>query len=215
MRKMGKRILIFTGGSLSDWAVEEIQDGDFLIGADRGAHFLIQHGKVPHVAVGDFDSVTEEEFGRIQRTSLETISCDALEKDLTDTELAFDLALSYDAEEIVIIGALGTRFDHSLANVHLLVKGLAKHVLCKIVDQKNEILLADRPMQIVKGKYSHVSLLPLTPQVTGITLEGFQYPLTNAVLTLGQSLGISNRLLDESGIVHLETGQLLIIKSRD
>ncbi|WP_338012242.1 hypothetical protein [Paenibacillus beijingensis] len=62
--------------------------------------------------------------------------------------------------------------------------------------------------------YDQVSLLPLSPVVTGITLTGFQYPLTDAELTIGQSLGISNRLLDRTGTISISEGHLLVIQSR-
>jgi len=60
-----------------------------------------------------------------------------------------------------------------------------------------------------------VSLLPLTPVVTGITLEGFRYPLTNARLEIGQSLGISNVLEASEGAVTVGDGMLLVMFSRD
>ncbi|ANE47811.1 thiamine pyrophosphokinase [Paenibacillus swuensis] len=212
---MDQRILIFTGGNLSDWALDEIQEGDYLIGADRGAHFLVEHGRTPNLAVGDFDSVNSEEMNYIEQHSLETRAFDPVDKDWTDTELAYDMAIAKTPQEIILIGALGTRFDHSLANVHLLLKGLRSGIPSKIVDEKNEIIVADKPITIYKGKYSNVSLLPLTPEVQGITLEGFLYPLHNAVLTMGQSLGISNRLLSDKGTVEINKGQVLIIKSKD
>jgi thiamine pyrophosphokinase len=129
--------------------------------------------------------------------------------------MAFDWALQQHPREIVLLGALGTRFDHSLANVHLLAKGLQEGILCRIVDAHNEVLLIDRRAEVRKGRFSHVSLLPLSMEVTGITLEGFQYPLHNATLRIGQSLGISNVLLQDVGIVTIGQGRLLVIQSTD
>ena len=60
-----------------------------------------------------------------------------------------------------------------------------------------------------------ISLIPYTEKVTGITLTGFYYPLEDAELTLGISLGISNELVDEIGIIQIGRGNLLVIESRD
>ncbi|WP_282939277.1 thiamine diphosphokinase [Paenibacillus sp. RC67] len=211
------RIIIFSGGNLGPWALRLIQPGDLLVGADKGALFLLQHGFTPDLALGDFDSVTPEEALRIERDSKRFITCDPVMKDLTDTEMAMNWALEQQPTEIVLCGVLGTRWDHSLANLHLLRKGLEAGVLCSIVDAYNRITLTDnrRPLQIHNNQYSHVSLLPLSLDVTGITLEGFQYPLHNATLTIGQSLGISNVLIEPVGVITISSGMLIVIQSSD
>lgn len=212
---MADRIVIVTGGTLGDWALAHIRPGDVLIGADRGALFLVRHGLRPAVALGDFDSVTAAEREEIRRGSDAFVDCDPVRKDWTDTEMAFDTALERQPDEIVLLGALGSRFDHTLANAHLLRKGLEKGIDCTIVDACNEVRLIDRAAELVRGGYTHVSLLPLTMQVTGITLHGFRYPLTDAVLTIGQSLGISNVIERERGGITIRDGLLLVIQSKE
>lgn len=211
----GKRIVIVTGGTLGDWVLEEIHPEDILVGSDRGALFLLRSGFQPHLSLGDFDSVTRQELEEIRSGSQAFIDCDPVFKDLTDTEMAFDWALQQKPSRIVILGALGTRLDHSLANVHLLRKGLEKGIPCSIVDACNEVILIDRPATIQKGRFSHVSLLPLSMEVHGITLHGFQYPLHQATLRIGQSLGISNVLVEKQGLIEMESGYLLVIQSMD
>jgi thiamine pyrophosphokinase len=211
----GKRIVIVTGGTLGDWVLAELEQTDVLVGSDRGALFLVRHGFKPDVSLGDFDSVSAAELEEIRAASKAFISCDPIEKDLTDTEMAFDWALEQKPTEIKLLGALGTRFDHSLANIHLLRKGVAQGISCKIIDAYNEVILINHPALIHKGSYTHVSLLPLSLEVTGITLLGFLYPLQQATLTIGQSLGISNILLGEQGRIEIESGYLLVIQSKD
>lgn len=210
-----QRIVICSGGALGDWAFETIRSADLLVGADAGALFLIQNGFRPDIAMGDFDSVTSEELKLIERESRELVSCDPIHKDLTDTEMAFNWSLMRKPKEIILLGALGTRFDHSLANIHLLLRGLQANIRSLIIDRNNEVMLTDSSTTVHKGRYSNVSLLPLSEVVTGITLEGFLYPLHDASLTIGQSLGISNVLLKDQGVVTVRTGQLLIIQSLD
>ena len=74
----GKRIIIVTGGTLGDWALGDIQEDDVLVGSDRGALYLIQHGYKPHISLGDFDSVTAEELGLIRSSSVTFIDCDPI-----------------------------------------------------------------------------------------------------------------------------------------
>ncbi|WP_400162192.1 thiamine diphosphokinase [Brevibacillus sp. TJ4] len=210
-----KRILLFAGGNVGEWALSYIQPNDVLVGVDRGAWFLIENGLAPHLSIGDFDSVTEEEKKRIEESSEQFSCCDPVMKDLTDTEMALTWALEQKPGEIVLLGVLGSRFDHTLANVHLLAKGLEANIPCRIVDANNEIQLIAESLEVTKDHFQHFSLLPLSPEVTGICLKGFQYPLENATLRIGDTLGISNVLIAEYGSITLSSGLLLVIKSKD
>lgn len=210
-----RRILIFSGGNLGPWALEEIGQRDFLIGVDRGALFLLQNQWVPDIVIGDFDSVSLEDLTAIKNACNHVICCDPVDKDYTDTEMAFNWALEKEPKEIVIFGALGSRFDHSLANVYLLRKGIEAGVICRIVDQNNEIEATKDHRTIRKGGYPYVSILPISLEVKGLTLEGFKYPLTGANMTLGESLTISNVQVEEVAHVKVQSGQVLIIRSKD
>jgi thiamine pyrophosphokinase len=210
------RILIYSGGALGAWALEETQPGDVYVGADSGALFLLQQGIKPDIAIGDFDSVNEAELAFIQLHSKQLLSCDPVMKDLTDTDMAFSWALDQNPQEIIMFGALGTRFDHALANIHLLIKALNKPTVCTIIDSHNRIRLINQSVTIERNnRFSYVSLLPFTAQVTGITLHGFQYPLHEATLAIGQSLGISNRIVEPFGHIQIRQGNLLVIESKD
>lgn len=209
------RILIFSGGNLGEWALKEIRDNDYLIGVDSGAWFLVQNNLKPHFAIGDFDSVTEEEYRQIRRECGEIYSCDPVDKDYTDTEMAFNWAMVRNPKEIVLLGAAGSRLDHTLANLHLLYKGLKKGILSRVLDEKNEIIITDKNISISKNSFRYISLLPFSFEVTGVTLEGFKYPLNNAAIKVGESIGISNVLLDDVGKINIKSGILLVIRSSD
>ncbi|MGO4184531.1 thiamine diphosphokinase, partial [Paenibacillus sp. TAF43_2] len=105
--------------------------------------------------------------------------------------------------------------DHSLANVHLLALSSQQQVKMTIIDDHNKISLISDQLNIEQQGYPNVSLLPLSLKVEGITLDGFQYPLTDAELTIGQSLGISNVLVSSTGTISIRKGLLLVIQSRD
>lgn len=209
------RIVIFAGGELLPEHLTLLDEEDYIIGADRGALFLVQHGYTPDIAVGDFDSVSSEALLQIQAGSRETISCDPVHKDLTDSEMALDLAMNKQPQSILLMGVTGTRLDHTLASIQMMTRALQRQISCSVMDAHNYITLTGSQTFVEERGYTYVSLLPLTPEVTGITLQGFQYPLENATLKLGQSLGVSNVLEAASGTVTIESGLLLIIQSKD
>jgi len=211
------RAVILGGGQLGEWALTHIRPDDLLVAADRGSLFAVQHGLKPQMSLGDFDSITTAQFAEVEAGSEAVNACDPVWKDLTDTEMAFEYALSRGVQEILMLGVTGTRLDHTLANIHLLAAAEQRGVQAVIIDANNEIRLATnrRRLTIVPSGYRYVSLLPLTWQVTGITLTGFRYPLEDAVLTLGMTRGISNELIAGCGTIELKTGELLVIQSRD
>ena len=63
--------------------------------------------------------------------------------------------------------------------------------------------------------FEYISLVPFTDVVRGITLTGFIYPLQNATLRLGESIGVSNEQLEDSASIQVKSGILLFIKSKD
>jgi len=209
------RTLIFSGGRLGPWAENEIREGDFLIGADRGALYLIERGWHPDISLGDFDSVPADKIAFIRQHSASFANCDPIKKDLTDTEWALLQAIEMKPREILIFGALGSRLDHSLANIHLLELADENGIRCRIIDDCNQLFTTAREMELYKGRFPYVSLLSVTDQTTGIYLDGFVYPLVNATLSRTESRGISNQLMNEHGTIRLNSGRLLVVQSCD
>lgn len=60
-----------------------------------------------------------------------------------------------------------------------------------------------------------VSLLPLTTQAEGVTLEGFKYPLKEYCMTSDNSLGVSNEITEETARITVKKGILIMIESKD
>jgi thiamine pyrophosphokinase len=209
------RVVIVSGGSLGDWVLDSIADGDHIIGADAGALFLVRNGIKPDLSLGDFDSVSPEEQEEVRAGSLDSASFDPIDKNYTDTELALLRALELKPASIVLLGATGSRLDHTLSNIHLLRLAAAQGIPAAVEDAANRVRLLPpgNRLEISKSRFNHVSLLPLSIEVRGIDLSGFQYPLHNATLEIGQSLGISNVLAAEVGTVTVSEGWLLVIES--
>lgn len=185
------------------------------VGVDRGVFYLLSQQITPMFAVGDFDSLTEEERKFVEKEHI-SFSIFPAEKDMTDLEIAIDWAIAQNANEVIILGATGGRLDHFLMNVQLLQKGLKNNINMVLLDKGNRITLKDPgEYTIQKNSYKYVSFLPLTTEVTGITLIGFRYPLIQTKLQLGSSLCISNEIVDEEGKYSFFTGKLIVIESND
>ena len=123
-------------------------------------------------------------------------------------EYAFGIA----PDEIYVFGAFGTRIDHTLANVSLLALGLKKGVQIKLIDEWCEIFIVSHEYAVEGQPGQTVSLLPLSDMVTGITIDGFDYPLKDGTMEIGTPYGVSNRLAAASGIISVKTGHLLVIR---
>lgn len=208
-------ILICTGGQLGEWAIPHIEKADLCIGADKGALFLVEAGVRPYLSIGDFDSVTAEQLELIKNNSQHVKDFDAIDKDYTDTELALHEAIALHPAKITIIGALGTRFDHSIANIQILTLADEHDIQAEIIDKHNKIRLISDSATISKDNYPYLSVLPFTQIVEGINLIGFKYPLENATIKKGQAIGISNIILGDEAKIEVRTGTLLVIQSTD
>ncbi len=182
-----------------------------VICADGGARHVHALGMAPDIIVGDLDSLDPHIARWCSDRGARILRHDA-EKDETDTELALEEALALAPAEICLFGALGRRLDHALANLHLLVRGTDRGVRTRILDPWCEAFVL-RETAVLEGEPGQtVSLLPFCGAVTGVTLEGFAYPLRNAVMEPGKPYGVSNVLQRRQGRIHLETGTLLVIR---
>ncbi len=210
-------MVIVTGGDVEQASLGSIRpEEDFVIGVDGGIPMLLETGLTPDLAVGDFDSAGQEIFERLGRMGV-PIKRLPVEKDVTDTHFAVTEALKRGPETLLLLGAIGTRLDHTLANLFLLEEMAREGVRGEILNRYNRIRLlrGGDSCRLEKGRFQYVSLLPLTDTVSGVTLTGFRYPLEEAVLRRRDSLGVSNELVAEEGEVSLRAGMLFVVESRD
>lgn len=189
---------------------------DIWIGADRGALAIINEGLVLHEAIGDFDSVTNEEREVIFSKALHKQTY-AAAKDATDLELALEQAFFLQAKTIYLFGVTGGRFDHTFINVQFLYNILKQDCRGIIVDRYNEIELLEAGVHTVyrKKRYQYVSFVPFTEKVTNISLSGFRYPLENYDEIWGTTRLISNEFVEDKGKLSFSNGLLLMVQSRD
>ena len=208
-----------------------------LIAADRGLEFFLDYLILPDVVIGDFDSLSEDgknflemqsediPYGGILEWNLQKGERKVVEvvrlrpeKDDSDTQSAMNYAIQNGAKEIAILGVTGNRVDHLMANFGLLILAQKQGAEVALADRYNYMKLISSGTILKKseqfGKY--VSFFPLGGDVTGLTLEGFKYPLDKYHLTTADSgLTVSNEISEEYAKVTYESGTLLMIMSRD
>lgn len=213
------RTLIVSGGNLEEKLFKEINlnnEFDYIIASDRGLEIIDKFNMTPDYIIGDFDSLDKRILNKYINNKNTIIKKLNPEKDYTDTHMAIKLAIELESKEITILGAIGTRIDHTIANIHVLKETLDKSIECKVIDKRNEIQLINRKTILKTDKnYKYISLIPLTTKVEGITLKGFKYPLSNATLEIGHSIGVSNEQIEEYAEINFKKGILILIKSRD
>lgn len=214
-----KRILILTGGMLDlEWAKEWLnsENFDYIIAADNGLTYADKLSCRVDYILGDYDSVNADLIEKYKNTNIDVITFPR-EKDYTDTHLAIETAVKLGAKEIVILGAIGTRLDHTLSNIHNMKFALNAGISCYMLDRYNKIYLIDKKIQIEKDNQygNYISLIPFTEKVCGITLKGFYYPLNNYDLIQGESVGISNEIIEDFCSIELNSGILTVFETRD
>ena len=209
-------ILIITGGNISKTFLQNLlkkNEYNQIIAADRGLEILNKINIKPDYIIGDFDSVNKEILEQYKNVPITYLKP---EKDFTDTHMALKLAMEHGAKEITIVGAIGTRFDHSIANIHILKEALENNIEAEIIDEHNRIKLINKDTEIKKDdKYKYISLIPLTTTVNGVTLEGFKYSLEDATLKIGESIGVSNEQIETKATIKIKEGILISIFSKD
>lgn len=208
--------IIICNGTIEDYSYYKKYFGQaqFIICADGGADHARQFGIKPDVMLGDFDSISEENFRYFKDIGTEIFKFPA-EKDMTDTELAIEFAIDRGFSSVIIIGGIGTRFDHTLSNVFMLKRMLDRGVKGLIVNEHNEITVINDRILLEREENVKVTLLPLTDTVEGVTTKGLYYTLDNAAIVMGSSWGVSNEFVDETAEVSISKGLLLVIKARD
>ncbi|MDH7486121.1 MAG: thiamine diphosphokinase [Anaerolineae bacterium] len=208
------RAIIIANGPSPDYPRGwQRQEDDWIIAADGGTLTALRWGWLPDTVIGDLDSLPDALRQRLEAVGCRFVTFPA-RKDWTDLELALQHAVKGGATEIVILGARGGRLDQELANLLLLSRPEWATALIRLLDGSEEACVIRRECTLSGQVGDTVSLIALTPQVTGITTRGLEWPLQEGTLTFGSTLGISNVLTEPLAQVRVREGVLLVVHSR-
>lgn len=154
--------------------------------------------------IGDFDSVDPNILKKYLNENRVRYSSD---KDKSDTELAVDIALKSNFQEIIILNSSGARLDHFLFNVLILFK---KPVVIKILTPDGVLwaLQSDSESIVEMKPNTTFSLIPLS-ECIDVSLSGSKYELEKVTLDISTlTLTLSN-VANGSIKVKFKSGLLL------
>lgn len=213
------KALIVGNGSIKkyDRLLEYAKNADYFVCCDGGMKYFFKCGIIPDIIIGDLDSAKKEYIDYFKKKNI-AFKVFEPEKDFTDMELCLMYILNspdLTVDEIFIFGGMGTRFDHSLSNAHILKKALDREVLAWLIDENNKICLINGHIKIKGVENDLVSLIPFTEEVSGITTKGLYYSLSDAVMRIGDSVGVSNVMTCDECEISVRDGILFVILANE
>jgi len=206
------KIVIIAGGVSDDVDFLRHQTGraDYVICCDSGANHALAAGIAPDVVIGDFDSINVQAANHFSARGVAYVQ-HPRDKDATDLELAMGHALDKSPTEIVVLCAFGGRFDHFLGNIHALVPAAMTNYKAYLLSNTTRIEVFTQQVQITRGDYIYISLIPLTTDVEGIHTSHLKYPLTGETLCIGTTRGLSNEFTADTATIRIDKGILCAI----
>lgn len=191
---------------------QRLQDFDYVLSADGASNVLFEINFLPNAIIGDLDSITKQNRIYFEQNNVEFF-CFSPEKDFTDSHLALEKLICAGAKEITIFGAMGSRWDHSLANVGLCYYALQNGVRLHFYGNQTYMTCLKKGTYLfAKKEKMYFSLLALFGEVKGLSVEGAKYLLDAYTLRQGETIGISNEFRDDISISFQE-GILLVIET--
>ena len=183
---------------------------DFIMCADGGFDYAAAAGIKPDMLIGDFDSIKNPRDPEIETLVFPS------EKDDTDTGICLQTALDRGYKDILIIGGLGGRLDHTMSNIQLITGKSSQADRIRIKDKYNSCaVLNNSSMKFSAAESKYISIFSMSESSTGVTTSGLKYPLKDAELTFGSTLGTSNEFITSEAEIAVKSGILLIILSQE
>ena len=206
------RCVIISACPVSPELAEALRPDDFIIACDAGYRNCAPLGRRPNIIVGDFDTAPCPEQQDDDIVVLPHV------KDDTDTEYAAKLASEKGFDEALLLGVLGgRRLEHTLAN---LCTGLGleqRGVRATLLDERSRItfVMPGETRRYPRNEYFYLSVFPMEGRAEGVSERGSFYELTDAVLTAGYPLGVSNEYADGSDCITISTqkGALVVVET--
>lgn len=176
---------------------------DLVIAADGGYDILKECGVIPDVLLGDFDSIKEiPEHKKIIKHPTE--------KDDTDTFLAYKLGYENGYRNFVIVGGIGGRIDHTIANIRTL-SNIAENGGRGFLIGNNVILtVINDQITFPEELRGYISIFA-NEKGTVVTEKGLKYTIKNMPISPSDTLGTSNEFIGERAQISVKNGSLLVV----
>ncbi len=206
------KIAVFAGGDLDYFTT----GFDYFVGVDHGSRVLFENHLPLDLAVGDFDSVTPEDWKKIETHAKEILKVSP-EKDDTDTELALKTVLAkFPQAQVTVFGAFGGRIDHMMSNLFLPSD-------LDLAPFMRQITLRDAQNDIQFHPAGKCTILPVEEMTyvsfmssddADLTIKGAKYDLDDHNF-FKKKIYSSNEFIDQPITVTLDSGYLIVIQSKD
>jgi thiamine pyrophosphokinase len=203
--------LIFTGGARPNERIaQNIDTPQLVIAADSGWSHARAFGYVPQFLVGDLDSISAHDLAEAHSLDTEIIE-HSVDKDLTDTEIAMQLARTLKYERIHVVSGGGDRFDHLIAMLHSLVAHTEDVVVTAHIGPSFvHFVTPKQRFHATCARDSTVSLIPLGGSARGVRSQGLKWNLSRETLHSFAARGVSNYTTADSFSLSLRTGVLAV-----
>ncbi|MBR2215562.1 MAG: thiamine diphosphokinase [Selenomonadaceae bacterium] len=160
---------------------------------DKGIDICKQANIAPQKLIGDGDSASLAawKWGQAQGAQIHRFPP---EKDFTDTQLALKLLSAKPATLAIVTGAFGGRADHFFSTLY---SAACQPFPCVLADETETLFFLRDAMETTvecHAPTAALSLLPLSDEVNGVTLQGTHWPLNHATLRQNSPQAISNVL---------------------
>ena len=211
------RAVIFLNGSPDSEPLIRAVAGraDLVVAADGGARYALAAGIVPDLVVGDMDSLGEDLALEVERRGA-SLERHPARKDMMDGHLAVLAAGERGVSSADFLCAAGEKPGAVFAVPHILLAAERLGLRSSAFAGWGTMFVVDAGSRTVRGvPGDSVSVFPLAGPATGVTLEGMSYPLTDAVLEPGDTLGFHNELVGGEARVSVESGILLVVREHD
>lgn len=185
--------------------IPQLQEQDFLIAADGGYAALAAAGIVPHLVVGDFDSLGSAP----DHPNVHKLPC---VKDDTDIGYAIKVGLEKGFTRFILLGGVGGRLDHTIANLQLLEYLSCRGALGILAGGGYAAAsITNSSFAFPASCRGYCSVFCQSSTARGVTLEGLKYSIIDGELTGSFPLGVSNEFLGIPARVSVQEGTLLLV----
>jgi thiamine pyrophosphokinase len=185
---------------------------NLVVAADGGARYALAAGLVPDLIVGDMDSLGEDLARKIEDRGAE-LQRHPARKDKMDGHLAVLAAWERGATTADFVCAAGGKPGAVFAVPHILLAAERTGLHSTVFADWGRMFVLEAGTRTVEGSVGDsVSVFPLAGPATDVTLEGMAYPLQNARMRPGDTLGFHNELIGREAKVSVRSGALLIVQ---
>jgi thiamine pyrophosphokinase len=206
-RAVKKKILLIANGVMPEQSLinKLVKWADLIVAVDGGANHCVKLNLTPDFIVGDLDSVTIENQDRFHKSEIVYLP----DQNKHDFEKAFEFIETLDPKEVRVIASWGKRFDHTLANLYVI---LSKQTTFRTLFYDNEGILTsiDKENVLADAVGETISLFSFGP-LFGLSMKGFKFSNIQPDYPDG-FIGLSNVITENPAIIRLNKGQLLLYR---